>query len=122
MKRFLAMLIGLLFLAGCAGVNADRVRARAADTKGLSTGSLSTSECIRLMGQRDAAEFFGKVLAGSAGASALGSAPEQLPQEARWGIAAGAAGMGAVAVGLIWLGERKGEEFETFCEVVGDDD
>jgi hypothetical protein len=72
------------------------------------------------MDQRDAAEFFGKVLAGAAGASALGSAPEQLPQEARWGIAAGAAGMGAVAVGLIWLGERKGEEFETYCEVLRD--
>lgn len=83
----------------------------------LSQGSMTDAACVELLDQRDGAQLAGKILAGVGGVSALATAPDSVPEGARWGIGAGAATAAAVGVAVIWYGERKSDEFERYCEV-----
>lgn len=74
-------------------------------------------DCARLLDQRDNAELAAKILAGVGGVSALSTAPDSVPEAARWSVGATAATAAAVSVGVIWWGARKGDEFEDYCEV-----
>jgi hypothetical protein len=85
---------------------------------GASPGSITDTACIDLMGQRDNGELAGKILAGVGGVGALAAAPESFPSGVRWGIGAAAATTAVVGVAVLWWGERKGAEFERYCEVL----
>jgi hypothetical protein len=123
------LLIGLTALAvaallvasqivGCAATGQRPIaRVRPATTRALEPGGLTDADCLALLDRRDGAQLAGKILAGVGGVAALGTAPDAVPEGARWGIGAGAATVAAVSVGVIWYGERKSDEFELYCEV-----
>lgn len=82
----------------------------------LPTGiRLSSEQCLDLAERRDGALLAGKILAGVGGVAPLAAVPDEVPENARWGVGAGAATTAAVGVAVIWYGERKGEMFEAYC-------
>lgn len=108
---------------GCApAVNRSSVHVRASNTRALEPGGMTDAACLDLMDRRDGAQLAGKILAGVGGVSALATAPESVPEGARWGIGAGAATTAAVSVGVLWYGEMKSDEFERYCEVAEEDE
>jgi hypothetical protein len=123
------LLIGLTALAvaallvasqivGCAASKTQpTARVRPSPTRALEPGGLTDADCLALLDRRDGAQLAGKILAGVGGVAALGTAPDAVPEGARWGIGAGAATAAAVGVAVIWYGERKSDEFERYCEV-----
>jgi hypothetical protein len=106
----IALMIFSLLSEGCASPGVPRAKLIAGPD------GLSDAACLELMDKRDGAELAGKILAGVGGVSALGTAPSQIPDGARWGIGAGAAASAAVSVAVLWYGERKSAEFERYCD------
>jgi hypothetical protein len=76
---------------------------------------LSTGECLDLAEKRDGALLAGKILAGVGAVTPLAAVPDEVPENARWGVGAGAATTAAVGVAVIWYGERKGQMFTAYC-------
>ena len=112
----IAAIVFCWYIAGCSPVHVV-VRARATTSRALDLGGMTDAQCVELMDKRDGAQLAGKILAGVGGVSALATAPDSVPDGARWGIGAGAATAAAVSVGVLWYGERKSDEFERYCEV-----
>jgi len=90
-----------------------QVRTRNANNRDL---SINDALCLDLLERRDTAQLLGKVFVGVGGIGAFGAVPEQIPEAGRWGIAGGAAGLSALGIAAAWYGDKKGEEFEKYCE------
>jgi len=90
------------------------VRTRNADNRDL---SINDALCIDLLERRDTAQLLGKIFVGIGGLGAFGAVPEKIPDAGRWSIAGGAAGLSALGIAAAWYGDKKGEEFERFCEI-----
>ena len=104
--------------SGCdPAVPRSAVHVRPSPIRSLEPGGMTDAACLELMDKRDGAQLAGKILAGVGGVSALATAPDSVPEGARWGIGAGAATAAAVSVGVLWYGERKSDAFERYCEV-----
>ena len=80
-------------------------------------GGLSDAACVDLMGKRDDALLAAKILGGVGGVEALTAPVPQLGEVGQWAVGASAAGVAAVSVAVVWYGERKGAEFEEYCEL-----
>lgn len=103
------LLIIALLLASCAPSVYRVARPR---------GDSPQVDCVELMDRRDGAALAGKILSGIGGVSALVTAPDSMPENARWGIGAGAASIAIVGVSLVWYADRMSDRFDDFCEVV----
>lgn len=112
------LLFGSL-LIGCAGHTLVTARHPRQD-RGIAGKGLTDpndAQCLALLDRRDTASLLGKIVGGVGGLGALVAAPDDIPTAGRWGIAAGAAGLVAVGTAITWYADRKGDEFERYCEV-----
>ena len=117
MVRFFTVFLMVAAIGGCCHI---RVGARKEPAISGSSGAekiFSDADCQRLLERRDRAELAGKILTGAGGIGALGAAPDRWPEGARWGIAAGAAGLSAAGLAVWWYAGRKNLEFIQYCEV-----
>lgn len=122
MRRAVGNLMVAALLAGCATGLSVHARARHGAVRALGAGDLTDAQCAALLAERDRAILAGKVLAGIGGVSALGTAPDSVPEAARWAVGATAAASAAVGVVVIGYGEAKAREFERYCELAADED
>jgi hypothetical protein len=120
------LVVVALYASGCSAVQSARARPNVTDARGI---TWNDARCYELLQTADNWTFTSKILVGSGGTSAL-AAPvggaisdderEQKRIEWGFGIAAGiSAGAGLAA---LWMGEKKRDEFEEFCQVEPDDD
>jgi len=112
------MLIGItVAMVACAVTGVPRAR------RGVrALGGMTDDQCVALMEKRDDVLLAAKILGGVGGLGALATPlvdmeDDRKEQNAQWGIAAGAGTVSAVAVGVLWYGERKSQEFELYCEM-----
>lgn len=111
------ILLMLTVLMGCASSQPlAHLKASAYTSDGIATENLSDVWCLELMESRDNWMFTAKLMAGVSGAGGLSTAaPED--NDVRWGIGAASASVAAFGVAALWLSDKKGEEFEEYCEV-----
>jgi len=103
-----ASLIIALLLSACAVTSTRTLVPR---------GSATIGQCIDLMDKRDNTELAAGILAGVGGVSALTTAPDAVPEPARWAIGATAAASTAVSLVLLKRVDTLSDEFDMICSI-----
>lgn len=114
--------VAVLVALGCTAVRAAHARPDVTDSRGI---IWNDSRCFELLNAADNWTFVGKVLVGTGGAAAVGapvggaiSDDEKEQNRIVWGLDISAAVAAGVGLTAIWMGERKRDEFEEYCQVV----
>lgn len=106
---------------GCTAVRAAHARPDVTDSRGI---TWNDSRCFELLNAADNWTFAAKLLVGTGGSAAVaapvgGAISDDEKEQARigWGLGISAAVSSGAGLAALWMGERKRDEFEEYCQV-----
>ena len=122
MIRNLLILAVLAFATtSCTAVRSAHARPNVTDSRGI---VWNDDRCFDLLNAADNWTFAAKLLVGTGGSAAVAapvggaiSDDEKEQNRIRWGLGISAAVSSGAGLAALWMGERKRDEFEEYCQV-----
>ena len=117
----IACAIGAVLMSGCSpAVRAAHARPDVTDSRGI---IWNDSRCFELLNAADNWTFAAKLLVGTGGTAAVaapvgGAISSDAQEQARigWGLGISAAISSGAGLAALWMGEKKRDEFEEYCQ------